>query len=292
MKFFLLLIICLSSARAEEFRPKIVETSLDYRFTGSSGLLRPRDGVANDANVGVRPYNVRARLSRPWKAGAGTLSASFGYELLGFEYSNWQNDERVERLHSLRFMLGYHRRLNEAWALRVFGGPSLNSDLKLITAKALRATAIVGFDYTLPKDHRDKLGLGLAFVQVFGKNLVLPAVSYGRRRDDYRVGVLAPARLAGYWLPRKDLDLGGALAFAGGNFRIEQSGSLHGKRVEYSVGTVGPSLIYRPRPGWAWTLDGGLVLRHHYAYMDGNTLFRDLDMKRTGFVAIGAKVGF
>jgi hypothetical protein len=199
--------------------------------------------------------------------------------------------DRVDELHGLQFMLGFNKRLNERWSWRLMGGPSINSDLKVITAKSMRATAIVGMDYSLA-DRRDTLGLGLVYAQIFGKNLVLPGISYQRRRDSYRVEFMAPIRTGVYWLPRQDLDLGLLLAFSGNNYRIEAPGALNGKRVEYSLGTLGPSVIWRVAPGVSGTLDGGAVLRHRYALMDGNTIYRNLDLKRSFFLSLGAKVGF
>jgi len=282
-------------AQVQESKSRSVEVSLDYRFIPPHGLLRPRAGAANDAGVRVRPWLVNARVSRPWRIEAwdATLTAAIGYEYLKFEYENWdfnRDPARVDALHSIQFRLGFARRLNERWSWRLMGGPSLNSDLKALTAKSLRAHGFAGLEYSLAQ--RDKLGLGLVYAQVFGKNLVLPGVFYHRRRESYRVEIMPPARAAAYWLARKNLDLGLLLNFSGNNYRIEAPGELHGKRVEYSLGTFGPSVIWRIAPGCAWNFDAGMVLRHRYAVMDGRELYRDLDMKRSVFVGMGARLGF
>lgn len=283
-------------AQVPPFQPRVADVALEYRYAPPHRLQRPRDGVPNDAYVRVRPYQIKTRLSRPWRISAwnGTLTTSFSYDYLKFEYENWDSamdPGRVDELHCLQFMLGFNKRLNERWSLRLMGGPSINSDLKVITAKSARVAAMAGMEYNLA-DRRDVLGLGLAYVQVFGKNLVLPGISYQRRRDKYRVEFMAPMRTGAYWLPRKDLDLGMLLAFSGNNYRIEAPGELHGKKVEYSLGTVGPSVIWRAAPGVSGICDGGAVLRHRYALMDGREVYRNLDLRRSFFLSVGVRAGF
>ncbi|HBL18602.1 MAG: hypothetical protein A2X36_08100 [Elusimicrobia bacterium GWA2_69_24] len=290
----LLLFAAPAALRAEEPEPRS-QFNLDYRYLPSQPLRHPRAGVPGDVEVRVRPYQFRTRVSRTWKVErlGGALGVSFGYGCLKFEYENWdfaRDPSRVDTLHSLQASLNYRRKLGDRWSMRLSAGPSLNSDLKRVTGKALRAHAAAGFERAVGE--RDTLGFGFAYAQIFGRDLVLPGVSYQHRRKSYRIELMPPARLGAFWLPRPDLDLGLLLAFSGGNYLIEAEGPLAGRRLRYSVGTLGPSLRWKLAPGCFGTLDAGAVLRHQAEVRNGQDLTRDLSPKRSYFIATGARLGF
>ncbi len=278
LSIFCLLFAAASSARERELM------SVDTRYL-------PYSDVENHTAAEIQPEFVRVKLPlRPmiFKGKGAVLAPSFSYENLHFNYRNWGalNDAaRVDTLHEVQASLFYTQPLKKPnWSLVAFFNAGINSDMHSVTWDAFRAQGGTVFVRTKGVH---KVGVGVVIVDIYGRTLPLPALTYEAEINKHRFTVRAPRQISWFYVPNDKWEAGLELSVNGGNYRLEEPGLFEGKTARYTLATFGPSLSAKISRGLSMRLDAGHVFLHKFGIYSNRTEIRDFDMERGYFFSAG-----
>ncbi len=107
-----------------------------------------------------------------------------------------------------------------------------------------------------------------------------------------RMEMMLPAS-AEFWIrPDSRFEVGLVVRVDGNQYHGDPT--IYGVRnpqLRYSVGTVGPSFAAALRPNIRFTIDSGFTVLRRFEFFDGDTEAASLDLKKSGFLRLGIKLG-
>jgi hypothetical protein len=288
---FLLLVPTL--VRAEEPDPREQRPDLSL-FSFETRLLPSLDVDNTDGEVSVRNSQIRALL--PWriKNDVSSLSATLGFESLAFKYDHWDpaaGPTTADRLYGAQVSFFYRRKLaSPKWGFNAFVTPSLNSDFKAVTTRALRAQG--GFLFNRFSG-RGLWSFGAVFINDYGTPRVFPAIAYaGRPTERQTVTVRLPVLVSWAYQTSYTTETGLAARVSGNTYVLEEDGPRHHQSVRYSVGTIGPTFKWKPSSIFSLLLETGVTFRHRLEYWKDGERVNRLSFDPSGFLSVGVRLLF
>jgi len=277
-----------ASTLAAQQRPPVVSVSFD--MLPYSNLADPLPGTAEE-DLTVAIANPRIQINLPVRIGRnGALVNSFRYSQLNFNYREATVPANApDQLHELAYRLALNVPISDRWRFLAFAEPGLASDLKSVESDHLRFQGGVVFTRRLASG--GSVGVGGAVQNNFGEALPLPVLNVDARSGGIRFDLRLP-RSAGAYLRAGDrAEVGLAANVEGSHYRLGGA-PVEGRRVRYSVISVGPTVSTRLGAITTARLSTGAAVGRRFEIQDedANEL-RSIGLKPAFFVRLSFDFG-
>lgn len=268
--------------------------SVSYDFLPHQNFDEPIEGddgtTLDDAQV--RLSRFRATVSYPivFSKGRTILVNDFSYQLIEFDYKNW--DFPLNRLHAASYTLMLQHRFSQRWSLWALGTPSMASDLKAEVSEDdfnFQAAAIGIRHFS----DRFSLGFGAAYSTQFGSAVPLPvlAVDWNNGKN-LSVRAILPTSLEFWYRPGPMFDLGLLVSGDGDNFRGDpEIYEIASPELRYTMLTVAPAMKINVSRQFQLNFEAGLIGLHRFEFYDGDEEAGSFDLKPSQYVRVGLRYG-
>ncbi|UCG62020.1 MAG: hypothetical protein JSV52_01645 [Candidatus Zixiibacteriota bacterium] len=268
--------------------------SITYDFLPHQDIdepIRLEDGSIID-NAGVRLARFRATLTYTivFSEGRTVLVNDLSYQLIDFEYRNW--DYPLKRLHAASYTLMLQHRFSRKWSVWALGTPSMATDLKAEVSENdfnFQAATVIIRHFS----ERFSIGVGAVFATRFGSGKALPilAVDWNNGKNLMAKAIL-PASVEFWYRTCPRLDLGLLVSGDGNNFRGDPAiYRVIEPGLRYTMLTVGPALRINLSGDMRINVEGGLIGLHRFEFFDGDRETASYDLKPSQYLRVSAQYG-
>lgn len=239
----------------------------------------------------VKLSKLRAELAYPFvfSQGRTILINDFVYQLIEFEYKNWEYP--LKRLHSGSYTLMLQHRLSLGWSVWALGTPSIASDLGAEVSRDdfnFQAAAIFIRHFS----ERFSLGFGAAYSTQFGSAVPLPVLAFdwNNGRNMMVRGIL-PASFEFWYRPDARFDLGLVVSGDGNNFHGDPAiYQVTNPELRYTMLTVGPAVKVNLSKLIHLRAEAGLIGLHRFEFYDGDNESGSYDLEPSQYLRFGLEV--
>ena len=240
----------------------------------------------------VRLSRFRATLSYPivFSGGRTVLVNDFSYQLIDFEYKNWEYP--LSRLHAASYTLMLQHRLSQKWSVWALGIPSMASDLKAeVSDNDFNFQVVTAFIRHFSE--RFSVGIGVAYSTQFGSGEFLPILAFDwNNGKNLMARAILPASFEFWYRPRPILDIGLLVSGDGNNFRGDpEIYQVANPELRYTMLTVGPAMKIYVSKQIRVNLEAGLIGLHRFEFYDGDDKAGSFDLKPSQYLRAGLQFG-
>ncbi|UCE24441.1 MAG: hypothetical protein JSU74_14350 [Candidatus Zixiibacteriota bacterium] len=249
------------------------------------------DGTTlEDAQVRLSRY--RATLTYPivFSGGRTILVNDFSYQLIDFEYKNWEYP--LSRLHSASYTLMLQHRLSQKWSAWVLGTPSMASDLKAeVSEKDFNFQVVTAFIRHFSE--RLSVGIGVAYSTQFGSGEILPILAFDwNNGKNLMARAILPASFEFWYRPDPIFDIGLLVSGDGNNFRGDpEIYGVANPELRYTMLTVGPAVKINVSRQVRVNIEAGLIGLHRFEFYDADDEAGSYDLKPSQYLRVGLQYG-
>ncbi|MEZ4588477.1 MAG: DUF6268 family outer membrane beta-barrel protein [Gemmatimonadales bacterium] len=282
------LVVLAASSLAAQQRPPIVSVSFD--MLPYSSLADPLPGTAEE-DLKVSIANPRIQVNLPIRIGRnGALVNSFSYSQLNFNYREATAPGNApDQLHALSYRLALNVPMSERWRFLAFAEPGLASDLENVESDHLRFQGGVVFTRRLASG--GSVGVGAAVQNNFGQALPLPVLNVDARSGALRFDLRLPRSAGAFLRAGSGTEIGLAANVEGSHYRLGGA-PVEGRRVRYSVLTVGPTVSTRLGSVTTARLSSGAAVGRRFEIQDADqNELRSIGLEPAFFVRLSFDFG-
>ncbi|UCC44705.1 MAG: hypothetical protein JSU65_01895 [Candidatus Zixiibacteriota bacterium] len=243
----------------------------------------------NDPRVRLR--KLRATFSYPvaFAQGKTVLVNNFSYQLIEFDYKNW--DYPLKRLHAASYTLMLQQRLSQKWSMWALGTPSIASDLEAEVSEDDFNIEIVGV-FIRHFSQQLSVGAGVAYTTQFGSGEWVPILAFDwNNGKNLMVRAIIPTSLEFWYRPGPRVDLGLIVSGDGNSYRGDpEIYGVEDPELRYTMMTVGPAAKIHLTKLLQLNIEAGLIGLHRFEFYDGNVESGSYDLKLSQYLRIGLRV--
>lgn len=269
-------------------------TSISYDLLPYQDFSDPivQDDDTEIADARVRLSKVRASLSFPvvLSGGRTVLINDFSYQLVEFEYENW--DFALKTMHSASYTLMVQQRLGQKWSVWAVGTPSLASDLRAeVTENDFNIETAVVFIRHFSE--RLSLGAGAAYTTQFGSGEFVPLLGLDWNNGrNLMIRAIIPDALEFWYRPDPRMYLGLLVSGDGNSYRGDPERYLVADpELRYTMLTVGPVMRISLSKLVQLQVEAGVIALHRFEFYDGDREAGSYDLEPSHYVRLGLRFG-
>jgi len=240
----------------------------------------------------VKLKKLRAALSFPvvFAQGRTVLVNDFSYQMIEFEYQNW--DYPLNRLHAASYTLMLQQRLSQKWSVWAMGTPSMASDLKAeVSEKDFNIEVVAVFIRHFSQ--RLSVGFGAAYTTQFGTGEWVPILAFDwNNGKNLMARAIIPTSLEFWYRPDPRVDLGLIVSGDGNSFRGDpEIYEVAEPELRYTMLTVAPAAKIYLTKLLQLNIEAGIIGLHRFEFYDGDHESGSYDLKPSQYLRIGLRFG-
>ncbi|MEE8335866.1 MAG: DUF6268 family outer membrane beta-barrel protein [Candidatus Neomarinimicrobiota bacterium] len=275
---------------------QVIGLSTGYSFFPSVKIDVPEEYIGGE-KVQTRISTVGLAFPIAFKEGKILILNNLGYRRVDFEWENAPENttaSTLDRVISINYTMFMLDSLSEKWTMVAAITPGLASDFKADKVTSDDFTLQVIFGFIRKHSKNFQLGYGLAYMRDFGRPLPLPFIYFDwKKGEKLSAKGLVPVDMALYYKLHPKLDLGLAFRISGDRHHGDPDiySGTDNPQLEYSEGTLSPSLNIHLLPWLHLNLEGGYAPYRNFNFLDGDESAGDYDLEKTAYYRVNLILG-
>ena len=264
-------------------QPQIQRLYFGYQYHLAAAQAETETPAQEQLEIAASMVELGLRMPIFFSEGRTVLSGGLAYRGWQFIYENYHKSEFLpDALHEMRYAVAVERRPSPERSWQFAVTPGIVSDFEDIDGDDFSVEVKFLYEW---QNSDGALGLGAAYLDLFGKPLPLPLLEFVRE-GELTIDILLPLHAGLTQALGDNASIGIRSETSGGRFHVGEDfeladgrSSLNG-RVEYFLWQAESELLWRPGGGFELSVHGGidLVRRFQVDDTDGEGI-SSLDLK-------------
>jgi hypothetical protein len=269
-----------------------IGASSSYEYFPYAELADPGED-AEGLEIQTSSWSLGAAFPFAFAESKIVLLNQFNYKRVDYDFRNIpEAGIKVEQAQSIEYTAFLIDSLSERWKLVAAVTPGLASDFEgEISGDDFTLQAMFGFIRRYGENL--SLGAGVAYLRDFGDPIPLPFVyfDWSNGSNLSAAGILPQNVDLSYELNPK-VDLGLSLKIVGNRYHGDPDiHSVDNPQMEYSEGTVSPTVQIHFLEWVHLTIEGGYAFYRNFEFLDADKTHESYDLKKTGYLRAGLVLG-
>ncbi|NLP58539.1 DUF6268 family outer membrane beta-barrel protein [Lutibacter sp. B1] len=268
-----LIIFCAKSSNAQDFR------LLDVDF----------NSIPERSNsVGLNTMSIKINMPLNLKKGVLINSVSFTKYSLDYDSNELINTSDIESFKTIRYSLGYLKKINNKWSFNVQVIPTISSNFE--SNLTLDDVTFDGGIIFIKSNNDSKFLLGLVYNSAFGTSAPIPIVSYSNKINDsvsYMLGFPITKMEYHFNLKNKaNIYIMPKGFYANISDNIMLYNSKKAEKVKYRSILSGINYTHNVDDFWKISLDVGYQISSKYNLLNNNSNVYKFDTKNNFYAGL------